>query len=141
MNNLVCIRSTEEMRCFGAQCAKNAHHGVIALSGDLGAGKTTFSQGFLAGIGATGSFTSPTFVVMKQYDITQTKNGIERVYHVDAYRVDEDSLIALGFGEWLSDVHGLVLLEWPERVSQLIPRDAMRISFVIEENVRKVTVA
>lgn len=81
---------------MGAGFAREVRPGVVALSGELGAGKTTFSQGILAEMGATGPFTSPTFVLMKQYNLSVPVRGIERIYHVDAYRVGEEDLRARG---------------------------------------------
>lgn len=131
-------QSAEELREFGAQFVKGLCPGVVALSGELGAGKTTFVQGILAGMGATGPFTSPTFVLMKQYDLSVPMRGIERVYHVDAYRVGEEDLRAQGFAEWANDSAGVVLLEWPERAPELVPEHAIRISITVEKERRRV---
>lgn len=133
-------QSAEELRELGVTFTKNVQPGVVTLSGELGAGKTTFVQGFLAGIGAMGPFTSPTFVIMKRYDLAVPKNGIARVFHVDAYRVGEEDLRAQGFLEWASDPEGLVLLEWPERAPGLLPDTAIRILFTVEETGRKVEI-
>lgn len=131
-------QSAEELRKLGASFARGICPGVVALSGELGAGKTTFSQGILAEMGATGPFTSPTFVIMKQYDLAVPLNGIERVYHVDAYRVGEEDLRAQGFAEWASDPAGVVLLEWLERALGLVPEKATRISIIMEKEGRRV---
>ena len=131
-------QSAEELRALGAKLSEEAKSGVIALSGELGAGKTTFAGGFLSGIGAKGPFTSPTFVIMKRYDLSVPRNGIERVYHVDAYRVSEEELRMQGFLEWAHDPAGIVLLEWPERAEGLIPERATKVSFEIEKNGRRV---
>ncbi|QQS15362.1 MAG: tRNA (adenosine(37)-N6)-threonylcarbamoyltransferase complex ATPase subunit type 1 TsaE [Candidatus Moraniibacteriota bacterium] len=131
-------QSAEELRKLGASFARGICPGVVALSGELGAGKTTFSQGILAEMGATGPFTSPTFVIMKQYDLAVPLEGIERIYHVDAYRIGEADLRAQGFAEWASDPNGVVLLEWPERVPGLVPETATRISFTVEKTGRRI---
>ena len=132
------ITSAEAMRAFGAEFSRRIRPGVVTLSGELGAGKTTFVQGILAGMGAEGPFTSPTFVLMKQYDLSVPMRGIERVYHVDAYRVGEEDLRAQGFAEWANDPAGVVLLEWPERVPGLVPEKAIRISITEEKERRRV---
>ena len=132
------VKSAEAMRVLGAEFSQRIRSGVVALSGELGAGKTTFVQGVLAGMGAGGPFTSPTFVLMKQYDLPVPLNGIERVYHVDAYRVGEEDLCAQGFAEWANDPAGVVLLEWPERVSGLVPEKAIRISITVKKEGRRV---
>ena len=133
-------QSAEELRNLGAGFAQRIRSGVVALSGELGAGKTTFVQGALAGMGAGGPFTSPTFVLMKQYDLPVSLNGIERVYHVDAYRVGEEDLCAQGFAEWANDPAGVVLLEWPERVPGLVPEKAIHVSITVEKERRRVEI-
>ena len=127
------------MRALGARCVEHiSAPKVIALSGELGAGKTTFVQGILEEMGAGRPFTSPTFVIMKQYDLLVPLRGIERVYHVDAYRVGEEDLRTQGFAEWASDPNGVVLLEWPERALGLVPEKAIRISIIMEKEGRRV---
>ncbi|NTW89747.1 MAG: tRNA (adenosine(37)-N6)-threonylcarbamoyltransferase complex ATPase subunit type 1 TsaE [Candidatus Moranbacteria bacterium] len=103
---------------------------VVALRGDLGAGKTSFSAGVLAALGAVGPFQSPTFVIMHRYDLPRSSvQGIRRVYHVDAYRINApEELARLGFDEWVSDPEGLVLIEWPERVETLLPASVTSVS-------------
>lgn len=138
MSNTHHTQSAEEIRALGAKFSEEVRPGVIALSGELGSGKTTFAGGFLSGLGAEGPFTSPTFVIMKRYDLSVPRNGIERAYHVDAYRVSEEELRAQGFLEWARDPTGIVLLEWPERVTGLIPERVTKISFEFEESGRRV---
>lgn len=134
------VKSAEAMRVLGAEFAQRIRSGVVTLSGELGAGKTTFVQGILAGMGAEGPFTSPTFVLMKQYDLLVPLNGIEHVYHVDAYRVGGEDLCAQGFAEWANDLAGVVLLEWPERVPGLVPEKAIRISITVKKEGRRVEI-
>jgi tRNA threonylcarbamoyladenosine biosynthesis protein TsaE len=104
---------------------------VLALRGDLGAGKTTFVQGLLEALGAEKPYVSPTFVIMKQYDLSESSaNGIRRVYHVDAYRMDDpEEIEKLGFAEWCADQEGIVLVEWPEKIEPLLPPTVKTISF------------
>src|SRR5665647_2634420 len=111
MNNIYRTQSTEETRALGRKLAREIIPGtLLCLSGDLGAGKTTFTQGFLEGIGAERPFVSPTFVIMKQYNLplrqaglSAPKSGVERIYHVDAYRVESKDFETLGFSEWCED--------------------------------------
>lgn len=136
------VTSAEEMRALGEAFARTKlQPGVVTLSGELGAGKTTLAQGILRGVGAQGPFTSPTFVLMKRYDLPASCRGIMRVYHVDAYRIGEADLRAQGFVEWAEDASGLVLLEWPERVPGLVPKDALHISCAVEEVGRRVEIS
>lgn len=123
--------SALETKSLGMKLAQTILPGtLLCLAGDLGAGKTTFTQGFLEGLGALRPYVSPTFVIMKQYDLPQpSASGIKRVYHTDAYRVESKDFENLGFAEWCADPAGIVILEWPERVQALIPRDAEKIFF------------
>ena len=113
----------EETQELGRALAQELHPGVlVTLSGDLGAGKTTLTQGILEGLGAEKPYTSPTFVIMKEYTLPKASiSGIKRIYHVDTYRIEAKDLEHLGFEEWYSDPEGLVILEWPERVQMLLP--------------------
>jgi tRNA threonylcarbamoyladenosine biosynthesis protein TsaE len=110
--------------------ARLAPGSVVALSGDLGAGKSAFASGILSALGAEGPYPSPTFVIMHRYDLDEpSSQGIRRVYHIDAYRLDDpEELRKLGFEEWTSDPEGLVLIEWPERLDNLLPENAIRVS-------------
>ncbi len=90
---------------------------VIALHGDLGAGKTQFVRGLVRGLGGeTRSVSSPTYMLLNVYD-----QGRLRVFHLDAYRVGgSDDFEAIGFTELL-DQNGVVAVEWPSRVEALLP--------------------
>lgn len=123
--------SAEATRSLGKTLAGKMTPGtLLCLEGDLGAGKTTLVQGLLEGFGAERPYVSPTFVLMKQYDLTiPSVMGIKRIYHADAYRVGEKDFRELGFAEWCSDSEGLVVLEWPERIGTLLPEK--RIDIVI----------
>src|ERR1700679_1259702 len=99
---------------------------VVTLSGDLGTGKTTFTQAVAKALGVGEDVTSPTFVIEKIYQLKGQK--FDRLIHIDAYRLEnEHELKVLGFEELLEDPKNLILLEWPERVAELIPADATRI--------------
>lgn len=115
--------SRTETQQYGEELVRQLSPGtLLALKGDLGAGKTTLVQGLLAGLGAVPPYPSPTFVLMNQYELPQiTTTGIRRVYHADAYRVGQDDFEKLGFLEWCADPAGLVILEWPERLGDLVP--------------------
>ena len=107
---------------------------VLALSGDLGAGKTTFAQGFAAALGVKEKVKSPTFVLMKIYELKQEagikKQGFRHFVHVDCYRVQyPKDLLHLGMRNLLKDHDAIVLIEWAERVKKILPRDTVRIYF------------
>lgn len=142
MNNVYTTQSAEETRVLGGELTGEIIPGtLLCLFGDLGAGKTTFTQGFLEGIGAERPFVSPTFVIMKQYDLLKPVSGIERIYHVDAYRVETKDFETIGFSEWCEDKKGIVILEWPERVADLLPAKRTEIHFKsVSENEREIKV-
>jgi len=94
---------------------------VIALTGELGSGKTTFVQGFLRGFGIRRGGASPTFVLIKRYAICSKR--FASIYHVDAYRLKKaKDLLALGFKEILDDPQNIVLIEWAEKIKKILPR-------------------
>ena len=100
---------------------------VIALHGDLGAGKTTFTQGFMKALGVKHRITSPTFLIIRKYEISMPFNpGIahyHHAYHLDLYRIYKPKeLLDLGFKKILQDPHAVILIEWPERIKKLLPK-------------------
>lgn len=104
---------------------------VLALVGDLGAGKTTFVQGFAKGLGIKDKIISPTFVLIRQH---------RQLYHVDLYRIE--SFKELGLEELFSDKNNIVLIEWAEKAKNLIPKNAIWISFkMLSENTREITLS
>lgn len=121
--------SKEATQDFGRALAKSLRpKSIVAIMGDLGAGKTTLVQGILEGLGAAAPYPSPTFVLMNQYELSSaTATGIRRVYHADAYRVGAADFEKLGFLEWCADPAGIVLLEWPERLGPLVPSEHVEI--------------
>jgi tRNA threonylcarbamoyladenosine biosynthesis protein TsaE len=111
---------------------------VVALSGDLGAGKTAFTKAVALILGVGENVTSPTFVIEKIYGLTG--QPFKHLIHIDAYRIeDARELLHLGWKEIIQDPGNLILIEWPERVSDVIPADAKKISFTfIDETTRKI---
>lgn len=113
---------------------------VVALSGDLGAGKTTFAKAFAAALGVPeAEVTSPTFVIEKRLPI-QGKPFFKTLVHIDAYRLEKpEELERLGWERTLADKTNLVLVEWPGNVGSALPSDAVRISFrFVDENTREI---
>ena len=113
-------RSVAGTEAVAAVLARSLAGGeIIALYGDLGAGKTQFARGLVMGLGGDGhTVSSPTFVLLNVYDTPRLK-----VFHLDAYRVHgPDDFEAIGFLELL-DQGGVVIVEWPARVEALLPRE------------------
>lgn len=121
--------SKEATQDFGRSLAQSLlPKTLVTIVGNLGAGKTTLVQGMLDGLGASGPFPSPTFVLMNQYELPNASaTGIRRVYHADAYRVGAGDFEKLGFLEWCADPAGIVFLEWPERLGSLVPNEHVEI--------------
>ncbi len=113
--------------------AQRRHAVVVDFVGDLGAGKTTFIQGFLRALGVRGKITSPTFVLIKRY-ATKSKSKPytpnPTPYHMDAYRLkNHRELEVLDFKKIISDPNNIVLIEWAEKVKKLLPKDTIWIKF------------
>jgi tRNA threonylcarbamoyladenosine biosynthesis protein TsaE len=109
---------------------------IIALSGDLGAGKTTFVQAVARHLGIKNKVGSPTFVIMKKYIIKNKKHKF--LFHLDAYRLkNEKELLHLGWKEIVGNKDHLVFIEWPENVSKIIPPSSEFVHiFLGEQNER-----
>jgi len=101
---------------------------VVALQGELGSGKTAFAKALGKMMGINEHIVSPTFVIMKSYDIDW--KGFKKLIHVDAYRLESESeLLNLGWNELVENPQHLILIEWPERVEGILPKDSRRIFF------------
>ena len=119
--------SPAETAALGARLARDAAPGEVwALVGDLGAGKTHFVQGIAAGLGAPAGVTSPTFTLVHEYT-----GGRLPLFHFDLYRLrSAEEALDLGWEEYL-DVGGLVVVEWADRFSALLPPGARWFHFEI----------
>ena len=104
---------------------------VIGLSGDLGSGKTTFTQQFGALLGIEETIASPTFVLEKIYKITPDFVGVfEHLIHIDAYRIEsEQEMKQLGWEEIISNPKNILMVEWPERIAGLMPAGHIQVKF------------
>lgn len=113
---------------------------VISLSGDLGAGKTTFAKGFAEGFGVSSTITSPTFTIMNEY-----QGKTMPLYHFDMYRLSScEEAINCGFEEYfdLTKLKGVALVEWAENVEGLLPALHILITFKkINETTREISIS
>ena len=128
---------------FVADCEK--HHSdwatVVALQGDLGAGKTTFTREVAHLLGVKGAITSPTFVIEKIYGLPKKgKSRFSRFVHIDAYRLEgSDELDVLGWHRIVNDPQNLIFLEWPEKVRQCLPDNTLWMTLKhVDETVRDI---
>lgn len=108
---------------------------LITLSGELGAGKTAFTKAVAKFLGVQETVTSPTFVLEKIYLLGGEASKFKRLVHIDAYRLELGSdLSPLGFDELMQDAGNLILLEWPEKVSDVLPVPSVRISITVKDD-------
>lgn len=135
----------EEAARFVATLAPREDHALlVTLSGELGAGKTSFTQGMARALGIEESVTSPTFVLEKIYELPkESGRGFMRLAHLDAYRLEGGAALRpLGFHELYADPKTLIVLEWPERVAAALPAGPVRIALAVSpEKGRVITYA
>ncbi len=114
---------------------------VLGLYGDLGSGKTTFTQFFVKAFGIKQTVTSPTFVIEKIYKLPKNKK-FKHIIHIDAYRLNSgEEMKDLGWDQIVSDPQNIILIEWPERIEEILPKNVIRIDFkFIDENQREIFV-
>lgn len=111
--------TAQETQKLGQRIGQSIPAGtVLALDGELGAGKTTFAQGLALGLGIKERVLSPTFVIFQQYD------GRLPFYHIDAYRLEEDDIYGIGLEECFNR-RSVTLVEWAERIRSLLPADTI----------------
>ena len=111
--------------------AEGARASVIALHGELGAGKTTFVQALAKELGVAGAVQSPTYVLMKKYAVSHPR--FKTLIHIDAYRLtNAQEFAALRPEQFLSDPTALVAIEWPERVEGALPTPDLTVKFSSE---------
>ncbi|MEK7638268.1 MAG: tRNA (adenosine(37)-N6)-threonylcarbamoyltransferase complex ATPase subunit type 1 TsaE [Patescibacteria group bacterium] len=127
-------QSTQDTQAIAAKLAQKirakmplAGATIVALRGDLGAGKTTFTQGFANALGITQQPKSPTFMLAKQYAIPGTPYSL---WHLDCYRLQSHKdLAALDLHALFIDANNIMLIEWPENIGDGLPRDRIEVHF------------
>lgn len=145
MVKILVTRQASETMAAGEWLADRVDGGkVVCLSGDLGGGKTTFMKGLARGLGVDQVITSPTFVVESVYK-RKTKNvkrKIKTIYHFDVYRIKNTAeVLALGWEEVLADPAGVVVVEWAERIKEILPPKCIWVRFkFIDQNVREIRI-
>lgn len=124
-------RSPEETFQLGAELAKNASAGhVFTLTGDLGVGKTVFTQGFASGLGIDEPVNSPTFTIVQVYE-----SGRLPFYHFDVYRIgDVEEMDEIGFDDYVMG-DGVSLIEWADLIEEILPK--RRTEVTIEKDLQQ----
>jgi len=132
MKKTYITKNFRETQTLGEILAKELQGGeIIALSGELGGGKTTFAQGVLKGLKTKGPYTSPTFLVMKHYkkEIPNPKSKIQNIYHIDCYRIGAKDILDLGWEEIIASKKNVAIVEWAERIKRIVPSRAVWVRF------------
>jgi tRNA threonylcarbamoyladenosine biosynthesis protein TsaE len=127
-NELIRSNSEGETEEFAARLAHRLAPGcVIALHGNLGAGKTVFSRGFARGLNVVEPVSSPTYTIIQEYPLEDNK----WFFHLDLYRIDTPhAALAFGVDEYLEDHSAYTLIEWPERIETLLPPHTIHIKII-----------
>jgi len=117
----------------------NSAAAVMALYGDLGAGKTTFTQELGKQLGVSETVTSPTFVVMKHYQTDRLERFTDLI-HIDAYRIESiDEMRVLGFADLLKQKGTIICIEWADKISDLLPQDTFHLRFEHQSEGRRLS--
>lgn len=134
----ILTKSAKETKALGKKIAANLKGGaILALSGELGSGKTTFVQGLAKGLGIKQRIISPTFILVRKYGL-----GPKNFYHIDLYRLEtgiDREVRNLGIEEIWDNPENIVAIEWAEKIKKMIPEKATWIEFKnLGENERKI---
>lgn len=136
------VEETQQLAEKFAQ--KIASGGVVLLYGNLGAGKTTFVQGLAKGLGIKHRIISPTFIILRTYEIPPLSSRAKSrdLYHIDLYRLESEKEIeGLGLVDLLKNPDNIIVIEWPERMGELLPKNTWQISIeTIGENEREIKI-
>ncbi len=114
---------------------------VFCLSGDLGAGKTSLSQGVARGLGIKKIVSSPTFIILNSYKIKNSPK-IKFLIHIDAYRLkNTKELEGIGFFDIIKDKKNITIIEWGEKIKKHLPREIIKIKIkILKNSKRKITI-
>lgn len=131
----IITKSAQETAAVGQKLAldineRRAGTHILCLYGDLGSGKTTFTQGFARGLGIATRLLSPTFIIVRRYDIPATEKFL---YHIDLYRLKNIAdMEELGLTEIFTDPQSLVVIEWAEKLTGALPENRTDIWFSVD---------
>lgn len=135
----VVTKSSEETKQLARKLVKKITTGTtLCLYGDLGSGKTTFTQGLAEYFGIK-RIISPTFVLMRNYQLTK----IKMLYHIDLYRLDSiEEIKNLGIEEIMQNKNNIVVIEWADKMKELLPKNRIDIYFkYVSDNEREISIS
>ena len=136
--NVYITESAESTKKIAKEFAKQISKGdFIAFYGNLGSGKTTFIQGLAQGLGIKRRIISPTFIIVRHYNLKK-----DNFYHIDLYRSESNSdILGLGIDDILNDKNNIIALEWAEKMGKMLPNKRIDVYFeYLGDNKRKITI-
>ena len=139
--------SAQETQALGREVARKVlalrypGAAVVALYGDLGGGKTTFTQGFAQGLGVEEPVRSPTFLIMKVFQLSEA-GAYTKLIHIDAYRLaTSEEMKHLGWDDMAESNNSIILIEWADKIADLLPENCIELRFeFIDENTRRIRI-
>lgn len=150
-NKKYITNSAQGTKKIGQEFSKKLKPGdFIALFGELGGGKTTFVQGLVRGLGIKRRIISPTFIIFRSYKLKAKKSKVKIesqkskfFYHIDLYRItDEKDIKGLGLDEIIKEKKDIIVVEWAEKMRDLLPKNRWEISFeYIDDNRRQIAIS
>jgi tRNA threonylcarbamoyladenosine biosynthesis protein TsaE len=131
---IIITNSTEETEKIGIELSAKLKGGnIVLLSGNLGAGKTALVKGIAKGFGIKNTITSPTFTLMNLYPVNHSQSTIKQLVHIDTYRLkNEHELIEIGAEDYLGKPNTICLIEWPDKIEELLKNYNQKDSVSIE---------
>ena len=124
-------KSAEETKKLAQEMASQLKGGaVIALTGELGSGKTTFVQGLAEFFGIAQEVSSPTYTLIQEYNIKDTRLPLTKLIHIDCYRLNNyQELLDVGINDYYEQPESMIIIEWAEKAKPIIPATAHWIKF------------